>query len=82
MNDDRPPATATKTTTDDSASNAPETQVEAEEKVSTRDMRLLPGGSLRAQAEIGMSALDRDEVPNEALPTGQTRYGDSPGGGE
>jgi hypothetical protein len=82
MDDNRAPGTGTKTTTDYSASKAPETHAEATEQVSTPDARLLPGGSHRAQAEIGMSALDRNDVPNGAVSTGQTRYGDSPGGGE
>lgn len=69
-------------TTDYSASKAPETKAEAEEKVSTPDMRLIPGGSHGAHADIGISAMEHDEVPSGALSTGQARYGDSPGGGE
>lgn len=69
-------------TTDYSASKAPETKAEAEEKVSTPDMRLIPGGSHGADADIGISAMERHEVPSGALSTGQARYGDSPGGGE
>lgn len=69
-------------TADYSASKAPETKAEAEEKVSTPDMRLIPGGSHGARADIGISAMERTDVPSGALSTGQARYGDSPGGGE
>jgi hypothetical protein len=82
MEDNRPPATGTNTTTDYSASKAPETHAEADEQVSLHDARLLPGGRQRARADIGMSAMDRGEVPSEGRSSGQTRYGDSPGGGE
>jgi hypothetical protein len=61
-----------------SASKAPETRREAEEQERARDMRLLPGGRHRAEAEIGIAAMDRDELPSAAQSSGQTRYGDSP----
>lgn len=82
MDDKRPTATGTNTTTDYSASKAPETHAEADEQVTVADPRLMPGGGRRARAEIGMSAMDREQVPSDARSSGQTRYGDSPGGGE
>ncbi len=67
-----------KDTSEYSASKAPETKAEAEEPLPYSDMRLIPGGRLGSPAELGMSALDRDDVPSEARDLGQTRYGDSP----
>ena len=67
--------------TEYSSSKAPETQAEAEEKTPYSDMRLIPGGRLGAPIEIGMSAMNRDDVPSGARELGQVRYGDSPKGG-
>jgi hypothetical protein len=63
-----------------SASKAPETRREAEETESVADPRLIPGGRHGAPVDIGMSAMDRSDVPNGALDTGQTRYRDTPDG--
>jgi len=65
-------------TTEYSASKAPDTKAEAEEPEPYSDLRLIPGGRRGARAEIGMSAMDRNDVPSEAREPGQTRYGDSP----
>ncbi|HET9348383.1 MAG TPA: hypothetical protein VFO13_04530 [Arthrobacter sp.] len=73
-----PKGVGTDDTTEYSASKAPETKHEAEEQNPYSDMRLIPGGRRAARAEIGMSAMDRSEVPSEAREPGLTRYGDSP----
>ena len=49
-------------TTDYSASKAPETRAEMEERESTPDDRLLPGGTQGSPAPLGMSAMDRADV--------------------
>jgi hypothetical protein len=67
-----------KDTTAYSASKAPETQREAEEKEPVRDFRLIPGGRHGSEAAIGMSGMDRADVPSEGIDPGMTRYGDSP----
>lgn len=65
-----------KDTSEYSASKAPETKAEAEERVSQPDSRLLPGGAEpRTSAPQGMAALD-NAVPGE-VDTGQTRYRDT-----
>ena len=64
-----------------SSSQASETKAEAEEKTPYSDMRLIPGGRLGAPTEIGMSAMERSDVPSGARELGQVRYGDSPKGG-
>ena len=63
-------------------SKAPETRDEAEEKESVVDSRLIPGGGRGATANVGMSEMDRADVPTEATDLGQTRYGDTPDSGE
>jgi hypothetical protein len=68
---------ANKDTAEYSATKAPETKPQAEERVTTADHRLIPGGAHGAPALQGMAALDRADVPSEALETGQTRYGDT-----
>jgi hypothetical protein len=50
--------------TDYSASKAPETQQEAEERQPPSDTRLHPGGAHGAAADPGMSSLDRDNHPS------------------
>ena len=55
-------------TSEYSSSKAPDTREHAEEKKSRPDDRLTPGGSLGTPGPTGMSALDRQEVPNEARP--------------
>jgi hypothetical protein len=53
-------------TSEYSSSKAPETKAHAEEREPRRDERLLPGGAMGTPEPTGMSALDRDQVPNEA----------------
>jgi hypothetical protein len=65
-------------TTDYSASKAPETRREAEEEESTPDDRLVPGGAHGSPAGVGMSAMDRKDVPSGAAKPDQLRAGDSP----
>lgn len=67
-----------KDTAEYSSSKAPETRLEAEEKVSQPDPRLIPGGAEpRSNTQQGMAGLDRETVPNGATDTGQTRYRDT-----
>jgi hypothetical protein len=81
MDDKQEPAAAAdrkgKDTTEYSASKAPETRGEAEEKRSFSDWRLIPGGRRGAAADIGITAVDRSGVPGAARDTGQTRYGET-----
>jgi hypothetical protein len=65
-------------TSEHSASKAPETQAAAEERETQPDPRLIPGGAHGAHVDVGMSAMDRDRVPNHADNPGLTNYGDSP----
>lgn len=67
-----------KDTSEYAPSKAPETRDEAEEKVSQPDPRLLPGGAEpKTHSQQGMAGLERDDVPNRATDTGQTRYRDT-----
>jgi hypothetical protein len=74
-----------KDTAEYSASKAPETKEQAEERDGFSDMRLIPGGAEpRTHSAQGMAGLDRNAVPNHAEDSGQTRYrhtakGDVPG---
>ena len=47
-------------------SKAPETSEHAEEAATQPDDRLKPGGARGADADPGMSSLDRDKVPSGA----------------
>jgi hypothetical protein len=67
-----------KDTAEYSASKAPETRREAEEKETVRDFRLIPGGKRGVESAVGMSAMDRDDVPSEAKNLDLVKYGDSP----
>lgn len=67
-------------TTEYSASKAPEIRREAEERQGAADARLIPGGARGARVEVGMSAMDRGDVPSEATNPGLSNYGTSPGG--
>jgi hypothetical protein len=55
---------------------APETREHAEEKATQPDSRLKPGGAHGSPVTIGMDALDRDQVPNNATKSEQLRMGD------
>jgi hypothetical protein len=61
-----------------SASKAPETSRAAEEKDTIRDFRLIPGGRHGSQEPIGMSAMNREDVPSEGRDEDLANYGDSP----
>ena len=65
-------------TSEYSASKAPETRREAEEQETVRDFRLIPGGRRGSEHAIGMSAMDRDEVPNHGENPKVEKFGDSP----
>lgn len=67
----------TSDTTEYSASKAPETRAAREEPASEEphDYRLIPGGARGATAEQGMSALDREDVPNHAEAPRLTDFG-------
>ena len=67
-----------KDTAEYSATKAPETRREAEEQETVRDFRLIPGGKRGSENAIGMSAMDRDDVPCEGKDLGLVKYGDSP----
>ena len=67
-------------TTDYSASKAPETRREAEERESTPDARLIPGGANGSPSDVGMSGMDREDVPSRAAKPDQLKAGDSPKG--
>lgn len=58
-----------------SASKAPETAHEAEGESARGDSRLLPGGEHGSRADIGMSAMDRADVPSGAEDPGQMHLG-------
>jgi len=60
-------------TSEYSSSKAPETSEHAEERKTKVDERLEPGGPLGTPDPTGMSALDRDQVPNGALPDPRKR---------
>ncbi len=61
-----------------SASKAPETKREAEERETVRDFRLIPGGKRGSEKAIGMSAMDREAVPNHGENPKVEKFGDSP----
>jgi len=61
-----------------SASKAPETKREAEERETVRDFRLIPGGKRGSEKAIGMSAMDREEVPNHGENPKVEKFGDTP----
>ena len=67
-----------KDTTDYSASKAPETKAEGEERASTADERLLPGGSHGSPTPVGMSAMDRADVPSGAAKPEELDMGKPP----
>jgi hypothetical protein len=60
-----------------SASKAPETLKEAQDREHPSDERLVPGGEQGSDEGIGMSGLDRDELPSGGDSAGQTSYGDT-----
>jgi hypothetical protein len=60
-------------TSEYSSSKAPETREHAEERKTKVDERLKPGGALGTPEPTGMSGLDREQVPNGALPDDKKR---------
>lgn len=56
----------------------PDAQPSAEEREVVRDFRLIPGGRLGSEHAIGMSAMDRDQLPNHGENPGVEKFGDSP----
>ena len=65
-------------TSEYSSSKAPETRENAEERDHHVDPRLIPGGAEpRSNTAQGMAGLERDQVPNQARDSGQTRYRDT-----
>ena len=60
-------------TSEYSSSKAPETSEHAEERKTKVDERLNPGGPLGTPDPTGMSALDREQVPNRGLPDEKKR---------
>lgn len=72
-----PSGPGTGDTTEYAPSKAPETREHAEDRAddSVADRRLLPGSPRGTHADVGMSGLDRDTVPNRATSPGQTDFG-------
>lgn len=62
-------------TADYSATKAPENEPHVKSEARSKDDTLKPGGSHGAKAAVGMSAMDRDEVPGGAVDPHQTDYG-------
>jgi hypothetical protein len=63
-----------------SASKAPETQQAAIGRVSPPDTRLIPGGAHGSAADVGMSGMNREDVPSGAAKPDQLNAQDSPDG--
>ena len=61
-------------TGDYSATKAPENAEHVESKPRNRNDTLKPGGAHAATAAVGMTALDRDSVPNGATDPHRTDY--------
>jgi len=68
-------------TTDYSASKAPETRSEAVEAHGPSDSTLVPGGAHGSSADVGMSGMDRNDVPSRASKPAQLDVRDSPDDG-
>ena len=51
---------------------------DAEHSEAPHDPRLIPGGARGAHVDVGMSSMDRDQVPSKALPPRVEDFGDSP----
>lgn len=65
-------------TSEYSSTKAPETAEYAEERDPKVDSRLIPGGAEpRSHTQQGMAGLEREDVPNGATDSGQTRYRDT-----
>lgn len=66
----------TKDTSEYAPSKAPDTRQHAEERTTESDDRLQPGGPRGTPQPTGMSALDRDAVPNGANKDEKLRIGE------
>lgn len=55
-------------TSEHSASKAPETRGEAEERESTHDSRLIPGGQRGTPTPQGMAGLEREDDRDKSHP--------------
>jgi hypothetical protein len=51
---------------------------EAEYSEAPHDPRLIPGGARGAHVDVGMSSIDRDHVPSQAVRPTVEHFGDSP----
>jgi len=56
-------------TSEYSSTKAPDTRDHAEERTSTPDSRLTPGGAHGTPSAQGMAGLDREDVPSMATDT-------------
>jgi hypothetical protein len=63
-----------------SASKAPETRRAVVGRVSPEDPRLIPGGAHGSAADVGMSGMNREDVPSGAAKPDQLNVQDSPDG--
>lgn len=63
---------------DYSASQAPETQDEAQDRSGASDPRLIPGGASGSPAELGLTGMDESDVPSKAHKPDQLDVRDSP----
>jgi hypothetical protein len=63
---------------DDGKGPRPNDTHEKEYEEAPSDPRLIPGGAKGAPVDVGMSGMDRDDVPSEALPPRVEHFGDSP----
>ena len=82
---DKTPAASSSGQSDATAykpTNTPETPTASEERAEADDTRLIPGGARGAHAEIGMSAMDRADVPSGAQKPDQLDVRDAPDGFE
>ena len=66
--------------TEYSASKAPETQQATTGRENPPDPRLIPGGAHGSAADVGMSGMDRKDVPSGAVKPDQLNVQDSPDG--
>jgi hypothetical protein len=66
---------AGQSTGDYSATEAPENRGHVESEGPAGDPSRRPGGARGAPADVGMSGVDRDTLPNGGTDTGQTDYG-------
>jgi hypothetical protein len=69
----------------DSKADAPVTGAEtpdAKQRIMNGDSRMIPGGAHGANAELGMSAMDRSDVPSGAQKPDQLDVRDTPEGVE